>query len=103
MALQQLSPTLDGVMGFFTFLGKIEFYLIIIPFIYWAVDKRLGIRILVILLATDLISATLKLVFHQPRPYWLGRVVELAGETSYGVPSSHSSEPLAVWAIWPTA
>jgi hypothetical protein len=38
LALQQLHPALDSVMNFFTFLGKIEFYLIIIPFIYWTVN-----------------------------------------------------------------
>ena len=43
-ALQTLSPSFDGVMNFFSFLGRIEFYLFIIPFIYWVMDKRLGIR-----------------------------------------------------------
>ena len=38
LALQQMSPALDGVMNFFTFLGNIEFYLLIIPLIYWVVD-----------------------------------------------------------------
>lgn len=97
LVIQQLSPALDSVMNFFTFLGKIEFYLIIIPFIYWAVDKRIGIRLLFILITTDIISSTFKLLFHQPRPYWLGRVMRLAEETSYGIPSSHASDSLAVW------
>ena len=43
-ALQTLSPSLDGLMKFFTFLGRIEFYLLIIPFVYWTIDKRLGMR-----------------------------------------------------------
>ena len=41
-ALQSWSPTLDGLMNLFTFPGKIEFYLLIIPFIFWAIDRRLG-------------------------------------------------------------
>lgn len=97
LVLQRLSPALDGVMNFFTFLGKIEFYLIIIPFIYWAIDKRLGARMLFILIATDIISSTFKLLFHQPRPYWLVKDLKLAEETSYGIPSSHASDSLAVW------
>lgn len=97
LAMQQLSPPLDGLMKFFTFLGTIEFYLIMMPFIYWAVDKRLGIRLLLILITTDIISSTFKLLFHQPRPYWMGRVPSLAEETSYGIPSSHASDSLAVW------
>ncbi len=97
LALQKLSPALDGVMNFFTFLGKIEFYLIIIPLIYWAVDKRLGFRLLLVLITTDIFASTLKLLFHQPRPYWLGKVLGLGAETSYGIPSSHASDSLAVW------
>lgn len=97
LILQQLHPTLDAAMNFFTFLGKIEFYLLIIPFLYWTVDKRLGIRMLLVLIATDIITSNLKVLFHQPRPYWLGKVLGLAEETSYGIPSSHASDSLAVW------
>jgi membrane-associated phospholipid phosphatase len=97
LALQKLSPALDGVMDFFTFLGNIEFYLVIIPFIYWTVDKRLGYRLLLVLVTTYFTSSGLKLLFHQPRPYWLGKVPGLGSETSYGIPSSHSGGPFAVW------
>lgn len=97
LILQQFSPALDGAMKSFTFLGRLEFYLIIIPFIYWAVDKRLGVRLLLILITSDIIGSNLKLLFHQPRPYWLGRVMMLAKETSYGIPSTHASGSFAVW------
>jgi len=95
-ALQTLSPSLDGVMNFFTFLGRIEFYLLIIPFIYWTIDKRLGMRTLLFLIAIDVVVASFKLLFHQPRPYWIGGVRELSEEASYGIPSSHASDSLAV-------
>jgi hypothetical protein len=84
-------------MNLFTFLGKIEFYLIIIPFIYWAIDNRLGIRVLLLLITIDILGSTFKLLFHQPRPYWVGGVKTLAEETSYGIPSTHASDSLAVW------
>ena len=95
-ALQTLSPSLDGVMNLFSFLGRAEFYLLTAPFIYWAYDKRLGIQALLILLAIDVVSASFKLLFHQPRPYWIGGVQALAEEASYGIPSSHASDSLAI-------
>lgn len=95
-ALQTFSPALDGVMNGFTFLGRIEFYLVFIPFIYWAVDRRLGVRALLVLIYTDLISSSFKLLLHQPRPYWVGDVKALSTETSYGIPSSHASNTVAV-------
>jgi membrane-associated phospholipid phosphatase len=110
-SLQTLSPALDGVMNGFTFLGRIEFYLVFIPFIYWAVDRRVGVRLLLILIYTDFIAASFKLLFHEPRPYWVGDVKALSAETSYGIPSSHASDSLAAggyllkhvkqtWARW---
>lgn len=95
-ALQTLSPGLDGLMKGFTFLGQVEFYLIFIPFIYWSVDRRIGLRTLLILIYTDFISTSFKLLLHQPRPYWVGDVQALSNETSYGLPSSHASDSLAI-------
>jgi membrane-associated phospholipid phosphatase len=94
--LQTLSPSLDGIMKFFTFLGRIEFYLLLIPFIYWTIDKRLGLRTLVVLIFVDTAGMAFKLIFHQARPYWIGGVKPLAEETSYGIPSTHASDSLAV-------
>lgn len=96
-SLQNLSPALDGVMGLISFIGTIQFYMLLIPLIYWLVDASLGIRVLLVLVSTDLVSASLKQLLHEPRPYWVGDVKPLAEETSYGVPSSHSSDSLAVW------
>jgi membrane-associated phospholipid phosphatase len=95
-SLQTFSPALDGVMNAFTFLGRIEFYLVFIPFIYWAVDRRIGVRTLLILIYADVIASSFKLLFHQPRPYWVGDVKALSIETGYGIPSSHASDTVAV-------
>lgn len=110
-SIQTLSPALDGIMYGFTAIGRIEFYLVFIPFIYWAVDRRIGVRTLLILIYTDFIATSFKLLFHEPRPYWLGGVKQMGVETSYGLPSSHASDSLAVggylikqvkqnWARW---
>jgi len=96
-ALQTMSPVFDGVMKFFSFLGTIEFYLLLIPFVYWVVDAKVGFRLLLVLISADFLALGLKQLLHQPRPYWIGGVKALAKETSYGIPSSHASDSLAVW------
>jgi membrane-associated phospholipid phosphatase len=96
-ALQTLSPTLDVLMNFFTFLGRIEFYILLIALLYWVVNNQLGFRVFLILLSTDFVSSAFKHLLHQPRPYWVGDVKHLSAETSYGIPSSHASDSLAVW------
>jgi membrane-associated phospholipid phosphatase len=97
-AIQVLSPALDGVMSFFTFLGKIEFYMLFITFLYWTVDAALGFRVFMVLLSTDILGVAFKQLLHQPRPYWIGGVKHTgAAESSYGIPSTHASDSLSVW------
>jgi len=95
--LQTLSPALDIPMNIFTFLGKIEFYMLFITFLYWIVDTQLGFRVFMILLSTDIIGTGFKQLFRQPRPYWIGDVKGMGVETSYGIPSTHASDSLSVW------
>jgi membrane-associated phospholipid phosphatase len=96
-ALQSLSPALDAPMKFFSFVGTIDFYIIFITLIYWVVDSQSGIRVLLVLISTDFLGTSFKQLLHQPRPYWVGEVKALATETSYGFPSTHSSNSLSVW------
>jgi membrane-associated phospholipid phosphatase len=95
-SLQTFSPALDGFMTVCSFMGGIGFFLIFIPFIYWTIDRRIGVRALLILLSFDFITASFKLLFHQPRPYWIGDVKQLSTETTYGIPSSHAGRSLSV-------
>jgi membrane-associated phospholipid phosphatase len=96
-ALQAASPALDRPMRLLSFLGETELYLLVLPLIYWCIDRRLGLRALLILILVDALGNVLKLLLHEPRPYWLGAVKALSRETTYGIPSSHASDSLAVW------
>jgi membrane-associated phospholipid phosphatase len=96
-SLQTLSPGLDGVMEFLSFLGRVEFYLIFLPFIYWSVDRRIAVRTILVLILVNLTGLTFKVLLHQPRPYWISDVLALSEETSYGIPSSHASDSTGVW------
>ena len=50
-ALQALGLGLEGVMNFFTSMGRIEFCLLVIRFFNWVVDVRLEIRTFLLLKA----------------------------------------------------
>src|SRR3972149_10824100 len=91
-ALQSLGPGLVSAMSFFSFLGRTEFYLLLLPFIYWSIDRRLALRAILMLLLVDLAGSTCKLLFHQPRPYWIGGVKAWSEGPSYGIPSTHASD-----------
>ena len=96
--LQTSAPGLVTPARFFSFLGTEEFYLIILPFLYWCADVRLGLRVGLILTVSDSLNIFLKLIFHQPRPFWVSeRVRAFGAEGSYGLPSGHAQHAMTVW------
>ena len=98
IALQQLSPALDGVMRALSFLGQADFFMIIIPFIYWCLDAALGARFVSVLIFSDYVNGLSKWLFHAPRPYWIdARVKALSTELGYGLPSGHAQDAFTVW------
>jgi membrane-associated phospholipid phosphatase len=97
-ALQTSSLWLEAPSRFLSFLGTEKFYLFLLPFLYWCVDGRLGLRIGIILSVSDCLNAFLKLLLHQPRPYWVSDKVRVVQpEVSYGLPSGHAQHAVTVW------
>jgi membrane-associated phospholipid phosphatase len=96
--LQTSAPWFVSPSRFFSFLGTEESYLLILPFLYWCVDIRLGLRVSVILSISDSLNIFLKFIFHQPRPYWVSDKVRVIDtEASYGIPSGHAQHAVTVW------
>lgn len=99
-ALQNLGDWLTLPMKAFSFLGTEEFFMLILPALYWSIDAGLGLRVGVILLLSSGVNHALKLAFHGPRPYWFSQQVSaLAVETSFGVPSGHAQTAAGVWGM----
>lgn len=74
--LQEAVPWLLPVAEVLTFLGDADFYVVVFPFLYWAVSPRFGLRLGAVLLISAGINATLKLAFATPRPFWVSDAVE---------------------------
>jgi len=98
--LQAITDWLVTPMEFFSFLGTEDFYLFVAPALYWCVDRTLGYRFAIFLLASNSLNSLLKLVFHMPRPYWFDARVQPYGmESSFGIPSGHSQNAVVVWGM----
>lgn len=99
-AFQGLGGWLTAPMQFFSFLGSEDFFLLALPLVYWCLDAGLGLRIGVMLLASNGLNALFKISLHGPRPYWVSADVQgLASETGFGVPSGHSQTAAGVWGV----
>ena len=97
--LQDEHGWLTPVFTVLTFLGDEEFYLLVFPLLYWAVSRRLGIRLGVMLLLTAGLNSLLKLVWATPRPMFLAPELGRVTETSFGLPSGHAQNAVAVWGL----
>ncbi|MDR3572916.1 MAG: phosphatase PAP2 family protein [Anaerolineaceae bacterium] len=87
-------------MKLFSFLGQEEFFILLFPILYWCIDASLGLRLAVLLLSSNAINCSLKLAFHNPRPYWAdSRVKAYTSETTFGIPSNHAQISTGIWGM----
>jgi membrane-associated phospholipid phosphatase len=98
--LQSLGAWMAGPLQAVSMLGNEEFYMLVMPTIYWSLDAALGIRMAMMLIITNGLSAFGKVVFHLPRPYWIDtRIIPLSAETSFGMPSGHAMNAAGLWGL----
>jgi membrane-associated phospholipid phosphatase len=98
--LQALGGWIQIPAKIISFFGTADFYLLIMPILYWCVEASLGLRVGLILVISSSLNGVLKLVFHTPRPYWIDtRVKAYAIEPTFGLPSGHAQNGAAIWGL----
>jgi membrane-associated phospholipid phosphatase len=98
IAFQSMGDWLAAPMQFFSFLGTEEFYILVMPFLYWCFSASMGARVGVIMLFSSGLNFIVKIFFVSPRPYWVSTAVKpLWAEIYFGIPSGHSQNSVAVW------
>jgi membrane-associated phospholipid phosphatase len=98
--LQSLGTWLVEPMRLVTMLGSEEFFMLVMPSLYWSINSVLGFRVAIILILSNGFSALLKLAFHSPRPYWFDPQVRgYVAEHSFGMPSTHAQSAAGVWGL----
>lgn len=95
--LQENYPQLLGFMRLISLLGTEQFYLLVLPAVYWSINKRLGRQLGYIFLFSVAVNNVLKNTFRQPRPFWLDPAVQQAEAEGYGLPSGHVQNATAVY------
>ncbi|MCO5182980.1 MAG: phosphatase PAP2 family protein [Anaerolineae bacterium] len=88
--LQTNYPGMEPVMQVFVYFGRFEFYLLLLPLIYWCIDKRRGAHLTYLIIFSLALNAFAKQLFHEPRPYWLDTSIGLSDEPSFGFISGHA-------------
>jgi len=91
------SPILTSAMKGLSMAGSEYCLLLLLPLVYWCVDKRRGLRISLLVFASAAINLGLKSAFAQPRPYELDPSVGMAKESTFGLPSGHAQTSAVFW------
>ncbi|HJR81815.1 MAG TPA: phosphatase PAP2 family protein [Anaerolineales bacterium] len=100
IAIQSLGSWLEVPMRFFSFLGLEDFFFLILPMVYWSVNARAGLQIAFILTLSNNLQEIFKLLFADPRPYWVSAQVKaLAVERTFGIPSGHAQNSIGLFGI----
>jgi len=95
---QQFSPALDLPFKILTSLGDKEFFLLLMPLVYWCINRRAGAGLFILLLVSACLNETTKLLADQPRPFnYDPRVIKMVHEDSGGFPSGHTQSAVVVW------
>lgn len=107
---RQLLPGLVELAEGLTFLGNELFFLLLLPLVYWTLDRRTGARLVILFLISSFVNVTLKWFGEQPRPFDyapervvpameipLEEAMERYDATGEGFPSGHTQNAVAVW------
>ena len=96
--LQGLGTWLKWPMLAITAIGYEQFFVLLLPAVYWSMDQMVGLRMgMVLLLGTNL-NTFFKFLFHNPRPFWISdQVIAYSHESSFGLPSGHAQIAASVW------
>ena len=78
-------------------IGSEVFAIAALPFIYWCVDRKRGMRVGLAVLFSAFVNLWFKFRFMQPRPYDLDPSLGMARETTPGLPSGHSQTSVTFW------
>ncbi len=96
--IQSIGQWLAPLMVLFTQVGSENFFMFVMPTIYWSFDSIIGIEVATLLLLSNGFNAGFKLIFHSSRPYWLSpRIHAFSAESTYGFPSNHSQTAASIW------
>lgn len=93
--IQQFSsPLLDAFFKAITFMGNAEYYILIIPLLFWLYDKKFALRFGVFFLCNAWLNSFIKHIFQVARPPIELHKIQQGG---YSFPSGHAQGSTGFW------
>jgi membrane-associated phospholipid phosphatase len=87
---------LVAVFALFSFLGEKEFYFLLLPLVYWCIDRRIGIGLAYVSLFSSWLNNVIKYLLAIPRPAD-PRLSIPYPKPDPSFPSGHTQNAVATW------
>lgn len=96
-----LTTDLERVMKGLTLFGVEWFYILVLPILFWGVNKRIGLRLMYVFLTCMYSNAWMKDFFHIHRPIGVPGIQSyfVATATGASMPSGHAQGAMAFWVL----
>jgi membrane-associated phospholipid phosphatase len=92
------TPALDALALGASALGEELVYMLLIPLLYWCIDRAVGVRLFLFVTCSLWVNIVLKWALAWPRPYWLAPEIDVMRVAhGFGAPSGHAQNALGVW------
>ncbi|MBN1120881.1 MAG: phosphatase PAP2 family protein [Anaerolineae bacterium] len=92
------TPLVTVFFSVFDFAGQAEFYLLVLPLIYWCFDAVLGQQLGLFFMISYWSNSLFKSLWKRPRPYMVSKEVNAVMHTAgYGIPSGHTQGATQLW------
>jgi membrane-associated phospholipid phosphatase len=97
---QARTPALDHFFIAVTKSGSEYFYFAMLPIICTLINRKAGLRIAMVVLASVMINSIIKTWVGEPRPYDLDPSVALLPEAGFAFPSGHTQSAMVFWSMF---
>jgi membrane-associated phospholipid phosphatase len=94
-----VGPFGHSIFSAITFMGEEQFYLIVVPILFWSVDAVVGARVGFAFLISAYTNLLLKDFFFHPRPCAVNADVCDEMPVGTGMPSGHAQSSIFVWGV----
>lgn len=95
------SPFLNHAAKAFSVIGMEQFYMILIPILFWSINRKLGLRIAYVFVTSMYVNAWVKQATKILRPIGIPGIKStlVSTATGYAMPSGHAQGPMTFWLL----
>ena len=97
--MQENYPQLEGFFAAISFAGQEEFFLAVLPLVYWCINKHVGKLMGFVLFVSVGVNTILKHGMRGPRPFWIDPALGLQATGGYGIPSGHTQYATSLYLL----